>query len=64
MSTALAADRSRMCTFTFLNRCQCRIPPSPHHPYLCTFHARKDAQATERLGRDIVQQKSRLNRAE
>lgn len=56
MSTALAADRSRVCTFTFLNGRQCKIPLAPNHPYLCTFHARKEsqAQATERLGRDIA----------
>jgi hypothetical protein len=43
MPTALAVDRTRVCTFTFANGCQCRIPLAPHHPYLCTFHARREA---------------------
>ena len=47
MSTALAVDRSRVCTFTFGNGCQCRIPLSPSHPYLCTFHARKEIQCRD-----------------
>jgi hypothetical protein len=45
MSSTLAVDRSRLCTFTFANGCQCRIPLTHAHPYLCTFHARKEAQA-------------------
>jgi hypothetical protein len=56
MSATLAVDRSRLCTFTFNNGCQCRIPLSLAHPYLCTFHARKDAQAqaADTLGHQIA----------
>lgn len=56
MTTTLAVDRSRICTFTFNNGCQCRIPLSAAHPYLCTFHARKEAQAQtiEKAGNDIA----------
>jgi hypothetical protein len=45
MSSTFAVDRSRLCTYTFANGCQCRIPLTPRHPYLCTFHARKNAKA-------------------
>src|SRR5271167_151663 len=56
MSNALALDRSRVCTYTFNNGCQCRIPLSPRHPYLCTFHSRKEAQAqvADQLGRELA----------
>jgi hypothetical protein len=56
MSTTIAVDRSRLCTFTFDNGSKCRIPLSPSHPYLCTFHARKVAEdrAADDAVRDIA----------
>src|SRR5215472_13781544 len=33
------------CAFTFANGHCCRMPRQSGHPYLCTFHARKEAQA-------------------
>ena len=56
MSTAQAMDRTRSCTFTFANTRHCRMPLSPSHPYLCTFHARKEAVArgAERAGQQIA----------
>ena len=56
MSTAQAMDRTRSCTFTFANTRHCRMPLSPSHPYLCTFHARKEAAArgAERAGQQIA----------
>jgi hypothetical protein len=56
MSTAQAMDRTRSCTFTFANTRHCRMPLSPSHPYLCTFHARKEAaaRAAERVGQQIA----------
>lgn len=55
MPTALAMDRTRVCTYTFENSSKCRIPLTSH-PYLCTFHARKDAEnrATDEAVRDIA----------
>ncbi len=55
MPTALAMDRTRVCTYTFENSSKCRIPLTSH-PYLCTFHARKDAEnrATDDAVRDIA----------
>jgi hypothetical protein len=56
MPTALSADRSRVCTYTFENSSKCRLPLSPKHRYLCTFHARKDAEerAEDDASRDIA----------
>lgn len=56
MSTAQALDRTRSCTFTFANANHCRMPVSPAHPYLCTFHARKEAgaRAAELAGQKIA----------
>jgi len=56
MSATIAVDRSRLCTFTFENNAQCRIPLSPGHPYLCTFHARREAEdhAADEAVRDIA----------
>ena len=55
MPTALAMDRTRVCTYTFENSSKCRIPLTSH-PYLCTFHARKDAEnrAADEAVRDIA----------
>jgi len=49
-------DRSFLCIFTFTDGRQCRSPRKAGHPYLCAFHARKDAQALagEEAGKDIA----------
>jgi len=44
MSTHCSNDRSSLCSFTFADGRQCRTPRATH-PYLCAFHARKEAQA-------------------
>ncbi len=56
MSTNHSKDRASLCTFTFADGRQCRIPRRNGHPYLCTFHARKEAQAfaSEEAGEDIA----------
>jgi hypothetical protein len=38
-------DRSSLCSFTFADGRQCRMLRHGNHPYLCAFHARKEAQA-------------------
>jgi len=45
MSTNRSKDRSSLCSFMFVDGRRCRIPRQVGHPYLCAFHARKDAQA-------------------
>jgi hypothetical protein len=47
---------STCCTFTFSDGRQCRIPRRQGHPYLCVFHAKKEARslAGEQAGRDIA----------
>ena len=49
-------DRSSLCSFMFVDGRYCRIPRRDGHPYLCAFHARKEAQAVagERAGEDIA----------
>ena len=44
------------CAYTFTNGHQCRMPRRSGHPYLCTFHARKEAQnlAADNVGQDIA----------
>src|SRR6266446_3585087 len=56
MSTNPTNDRSSLCSFTFVDARHCRIPRQLGHPYLCAFHARKDAQALagEAAGKDIA----------
>ena len=56
MSTNSSNDRSSLCAFTFADSRQCRMPRRAGHPYLCAFHARKEAQALdgEAAGRDIA----------
>src|SRR5712691_6494894 len=56
MSTNHSKDRSSLCSFTFADGRHCRIPRQAAHPYLCAFHARKDAQALagEAAGKDIA----------
>jgi hypothetical protein len=55
--SAVAREKARsgLCTFTFADGRQCRTPRAGH-PYLCTFHARKDAQALagQEAGKDIA----------
>ena len=55
MSTNRSNARASLCSFTFADGRQCRTPRAAH-PYLCTFHARKDAQAlaAEAAGKDIA----------
>ena len=45
MSTNRSKDRASLCSFTFADGRQCRMPRREGHPYLCAFHARKEAQA-------------------
>jgi hypothetical protein len=56
MSTNRSKDRSSLCSFTFADGRQCRTPRRAGHPYLCAFHARKEAQALagEAAGQDIA----------
>ena len=55
MSTNRSNARASLCSFTFTDGRQCRTPRAAHL-YLCTFHARKDAQAlaAEAAGKDIA----------
>jgi hypothetical protein len=55
MSTTRSNDRASLCSFTFADGRHCRTPRAAH-PYLCAFHARKDAQAVagEAAGKDIA----------
>ncbi len=45
MSTDRSKDRASLCSFTFVDGRRCRMPLRVGHPYLCAFHARKEAQA-------------------
>jgi hypothetical protein len=56
MSAKRSKDRSYLCFFTFADGRQCRTPRSAGHPYLCAFHARKEAQALagQEAGKDIA----------
>jgi hypothetical protein len=56
MSAKRPKDRSGLCSFTFADGRQCRTPRSAGHPYLCAFHARKEAQALagQEAGKDIA----------
>jgi hypothetical protein len=49
-------DRSSLCSFTFVDGRYCRIPLQAGNPYLCAFHARKEAQslAGQAAGKDIA----------
>jgi hypothetical protein len=54
MSSITTQDRD-LCTFTFADGRQCRSPHSSRHLHLCTFHARKEAQAqaADNLSHDV-----------
>jgi len=56
MSTNHSKERSSLCSFMFVDGRYCRIPRQAGNPYLCAFHARKEAQslAGERAGKDIA----------
>src|SRR5882724_2142850 len=45
-----------VCSFTFADGRQCRMPRRQGHPYLCLFHAKKEAQllAGEQASQDIA----------
>jgi hypothetical protein len=51
-----AQDRASLCSFTFLDGRRCRMPRRHGHPYLCTFHACREAKifARENVGEDIA----------
>ena len=55
MSTTRSNVRASLCSFTFADGRRCRTPRAAH-PYLCAFHARKDAQALagEAAGKEIA----------
>src|SRR6266481_1074819 len=55
MSSLRPQDRKSLCRFTFSDGRQCRTPRSPHHPYFCSDHARKDSQAraADKLAREL-----------
>src|SRR6266566_197617 len=55
MSSLRPQDRKSLCRFTFADDRQCRTPRSPHHPYFCSDHARKDSQAraADKLAREL-----------
>jgi hypothetical protein len=44
-----------LCAFTFSDGRQCRTPRSAGHPYLCCFHAKREARslAAQQVGRDV-----------
>ena len=56
MSAIRSEDRASLCSFTFVDGRRCRIPRRHGHPYLCTFHARKEAKifAGEKVGEQIA----------
>ena len=56
MSTNRSKDRASLCSFTFADGRQCRMPRREGHPYLCAFHARKEAQALagQKIAEDIA----------
>jgi hypothetical protein len=56
MSTNCSNDRASLCAFKFADGRKCRMPRRQGHPYLCAFHARKEAQtlAGDKAGKDIA----------
>jgi hypothetical protein len=61
MSTTPFEGRALLCSFTYGNGHHCRMPRKTSHPFLCTYHARKEsqAQAAEQVGRDLADRFSR-----
>src|SRR4029077_10439604 len=56
MSTNCSNVRASLCAFTSADSRKCRMPRRDGHPYLCAFHARREAQtlAGEAAGQDIA----------
>jgi hypothetical protein len=56
MSTNRSNDRASLCSFTFADGRHCRTPRQTGHSHLCSFHARKEAQALagQEAGKDIA----------
>jgi len=56
MSTNPFEGRALVCSFAYANGHHCRMPRKTSHPYLCTYHARKEAQAeaADQVGRDLA----------
>jgi len=56
MSTTLVVDRYRVCAFLSPGGRGCTMPLSYDHPFLCTYHARKEAQASadHKVGQNIA----------
>ena len=56
MSANRSNVRSSLCAFSFTDGRKCRMPRRDGHPYLCAFHARKEAQSlsAEAAGTDIA----------
>lgn len=56
MSSTLAVDRFPVCAFLSPGGRGCTMPLSSAHPFLCTYHARKEAQASaaQKVGQDIA----------
>ena len=56
MPTNRSKDRASLCSFTFADGRRCRSPRRDSHPHLCSFHARKEAQALagDKAGQDIA----------
>jgi hypothetical protein len=56
MSTTPSEGRALVCSFAYANGHHCRMPRCTAHRYLCTYHARKEAQAeaAEQVGRDLA----------
>jgi hypothetical protein len=56
MSTNPFEGRALVCSFAYANGHHCRMPRKTSHPFLCTYHARKEAQAeaADQVGRDLA----------
>jgi hypothetical protein len=56
MSTTPSQRRALLCSFTYANGHHCRMPRNTSHVYLCTYHARKEAQAqaADQVGRSLA----------
>src|SRR5580704_6141148 len=56
MSTNPFEGRALVWSFAYANGHHCHMPRKTSHPFLCTYHARKEAQAdaADRVGRDLA----------